>query len=252
LQKVIYILIIFILVAGCAVSRKAELTGTETEVPSALIIENIVSNNLTNNDFIIQKAEIEINNQGSESSFLASIKYKKERKYLLSIRTKAGIEVARIFITGDTILANDRINKKLYYGSPEYLEKKYGISIASIPVVLGDLLIDYYPGNGNLQCRNGKAGINGTIENKEISYIIDCREKKIEEVKYRNNPEASQIEIIFRDFGKIDYCSYPSTIELKDHYGGSSIKISIKKISLNPEEELKFIPGTNYEEIMLK
>ena len=40
---------------------------------------------------------------------MATIKYELPDKYLISIRSKAGIEAARIFITKDTVLINDRI-----------------------------------------------------------------------------------------------------------------------------------------------
>ena len=56
-------------------------------------------------------------------------------KFLISIKSHTGIEVARIFLTGDSIMINDRINKKLYYGSTSYLKNKYGLTTAVFPVI---------------------------------------------------------------------------------------------------------------------
>ena len=68
------------------------------------------------------------------------MKYRLPGNYLVSIRNKTGMEAARVYVTHDTVLINDRIYRKLYIGSNEYLLKKYGIATNSLPLVFGDYL----------------------------------------------------------------------------------------------------------------
>jgi hypothetical protein len=65
LQKVIYILILIVSIYGCSASRKAEKTVIKNEVSVKLIEEVIQKRNLTNLNFIIQRADIELNNDGT-------------------------------------------------------------------------------------------------------------------------------------------------------------------------------------------
>jgi hypothetical protein len=62
LQKIIGILIIGIFISGCSVARKMgnEENGNLNKLKSENIIENVEEQNITNNNFFIKKAEIEI------------------------------------------------------------------------------------------------------------------------------------------------------------------------------------------------
>ena len=113
-------------------------------------MERIENQNLTKRNFFIQKAEIEILSEEENQKLIASIKFIYPDQYLISLKSKTGIEAARIFITDDTVLINDRINRKLYFGKPAQLKNKYGISPAVLPVVLGDFI----KGNSKLDEQN--------------------------------------------------------------------------------------------------
>ena len=60
--------------------------------------------NITNTDFYIQKAEIEFTNKDNRQKFLCSIKYQRPDKYLISIKSRTGIEGARIYVSEDSII----------------------------------------------------------------------------------------------------------------------------------------------------
>ena len=68
------------------------------------------------------------------------LKFEYPDKYLISIKSRTGIEGARIYISEDTILFNDRINKKMYYGSSLYLKRKYGLTTNFLPLIFGDIV----------------------------------------------------------------------------------------------------------------
>lgn len=252
MQKITGILLIAILLTGCSVSRKSSIVSYEDATAGTISEKSIVERNLTNGNFYIQKAEIALYNEGETVSLLATLKYQKEGRYLISLRTRSGVEVVRMLIANDTILANDRINKKLYRGSTLYLESKYGISFVTLPVILGDYIYDNNIGESIIDCNNGKAEIYKSAGNRRIDFLLNCRLKKVEVAKFNSETGEGRIEVRLENFTRAGDYLYPGTILITDSKSISEIKIEIKKIEFDTDENLKFVPGTNYKEIILK
>ena len=117
MRKNALILLLIYCITGCSVVKRETNTDFLSEENQTNSYEQIRALNITNKDFNIIKAEIDISTDNEKQKLLGSIKYKTPETYLISIRNKSGIEAARILITSDTIMINDRINKKLYYGN---------------------------------------------------------------------------------------------------------------------------------------
>jgi hypothetical protein len=207
--------------------------------------------NITNSDFNITKAEIEIANDTEKQKMICNMKYKKSGIYLISLRNQAGIEAARIFITKDTLLINDRINKRIYYGEPNYLLDKYGITTTILPVVLGDFISDT-GGDKVAECDNGKTVIIEKTGVKELEYTIDCRKKKVTEIKAFSFETKKGILIRFEKFNELEESTMPKSITITDNKEETRISIIIEKIEKGPEGDITFIPGKNYEAVLLK
>jgi hypothetical protein len=252
LQKLVYIIFLVFIIYGCSASRKNNTANVDFRSPSYISGSEIGRKNITNNDFFIQKADIKINSEETNTELIASIKYQKEGKYLISIRSKSGLEIARLFLTDDTILANDRIHKKIYYGSVSYMEFKYGISFRSLPVIFGDFIDADSVDLKRIDCREGKGALSDNIEEKAMTVTIDCKERKIINSIIKYESGDSRLEIKYENFKKFEDISYPAVISLVESKTKSDIRIEIKKIVFNTGEQLIFIPGSNYEYIMLK
>ncbi|MBE0654758.1 MAG: DUF4292 domain-containing protein, partial [Bacteroidales bacterium] len=119
MQKTVVILVVLLLVTNCSVSKfKAkERSGTYDYEAGSLEVNKLEDYNLTNLSFYIQKADIEVISRGGKESLLASVKYRFPDSYLISLRTRTGIEAARVLIRSDSVFINDRINRAMYYGS---------------------------------------------------------------------------------------------------------------------------------------
>ena len=252
MQKITGILFIAVFLSGCSVSRKSSVVNTEEVAAGKISEKSIVERNMTNGNFYIQKAEIEVYNEGETVNFLATLKYQKEGRYLISIRTRSGVEVVRILLANDTLMANDRINKKLYHGSTLYLESKYGISFITLPIILGDYICDNSIGESVLNCNNGKAEINNSGGKRRIDYLVNCRVKKVERAKFNSETGEGKLEVRFGSFTRSGNYLYPETCQITDAESKSEIKIEIRKIEFGTDDNLKFVPGTNYEKIILK
>lgn len=250
MRKSSVILFCFI-VSSCSVTRKnisPEVGGKSVQLK---FIEQVKALNITNSDFNITKAEIEIRNDKEKQKMICNMKYQKPGKYLVSLKSQAGIEAARIFITEDTVMINDRINKKLYYGKPDYLLEKYGITTEILPIVLGDLIanISY---DEETDCQNGETVLESEVDGKEIIYTIDCRKKKVNYIRYFNVENEKGIIIEYGKFYELEESTIPKNIRITDSTEETSIYIDIERIEKGLEKDITFIPGKSYEKILLR
>jgi len=237
-------------ITGCAILKK-ETTAQAGEINNSVSYEQIRALNITNNDFNIIKAEIDIIIGNESEKMLGNIKYKETETYLVSIRNHTGIEGARILITSDSILVNDRINKKLYYGSTDYLNKKYGITTKLLPIIVGDFII----GDNDstvMECSKNDANIEADIGGKKIHYKIDCGKKKITSVIIEDEITGKKIKIEYKKFEKDGVCQIARKITIKSNEEEERIEINIEKYELGLENDITFIPGKKYEKILLK
>jgi hypothetical protein len=246
LRKIVVIFIIVIGAWGCAATR-----NKSTLYPALLngnIIENARLQNLSNNSYFIQKAEIEVFTNDRKEKFVGTIKFEKPDKYLISLKSKAGIEGARIYITKDTILINDRINKKLYYGTAAYLKLKYGISANLLPLIFGDISLDSNCENITINCNEERARIDCPVKGTYLKYVIDCKNSKTSAVGLGEQ----DINLKFDKYFVLSNILVPRTIDFKAEKYDMAINIKIVKVEYPWNGSVSFIPGKGYEIIKLR
>jgi hypothetical protein len=244
---------VILLSCGCSVLRKDGMKNYNDQNGdvSKNIIQNVEKQNLTAKGFYIEKAEIEIINQEGSEKYLSSIKFESPDKYLISLKSRTGIEAARIYISRDTIFINDRINKKYFHGSPEYLNLKYGVSIFFIPVILGDFISDDSTKGNNTDCAQGKRKFDGRIKGLRINYIVDCWKNKIVESGIENSLNRNSFLIDYSNFGKRGDIIIPLNIRVIDNNRNATISLKIEKILVPWDGAIEFSPGKNYESLQL-
>jgi hypothetical protein len=245
-------LVLLFILPGCSVSRNRIRSGTEIpgQMPEGSVLDIIKNQNITANGFFIQKAEIEITTEEGKEKFFANIKFTKPDKYLISLRNRTGIEGARIYLSGDTILVNDRVNKKLYSGSSIYAMKKYGISQSFLPLIFGDIILEKHCESGQEKCKDGKMDLSCLIKGIRLEYSIDCSKKKILFVDQMNN-FGQNVNIKYQNFFNVEGKLIPRNIEYSDNQRNTTIKIKVVKVQLPWEGVINFIPGKGYELIEL-
>jgi hypothetical protein len=250
LSKKSLILIFLIGTTACSVNRTGKTIMQNNSLLS-LDIKTIRKENLSNSDFNIKKAEIILNNEGNKQQFIASIKYKVPDEWLISLRSNSGIEAARALVNSDTVLINDRLHKKLYYGNSKILKEKYGITFRTLPVLFGDVIESDSPINDSIKCKEGKYIKYIWIEKNSIEYLISCDDNKAIKCKI-SSPDRGEIQLSYARIKVVGNKKFPTKVILQDQEAKSVIEIEIKKIDFIAIEKISFIPGKGYEEIMLK
>jgi len=247
LQKVVLIAVAGILFSGCATLRKNSVTGVpEKTIPDTEIIEATIKNNISEWNFNISKAEIEATSGGLTTHFLAAVKFRKPDSVLLTVRSSFGTEVAKVLMTHDTLLINDRLNKELLIGKPGIRTLKYGISPDVLLILLGDLVSDRKAIQKSVICRKGLTEIAARVNGKDIVYTIDCRRQKAIEAKVEESVFSGEADIRFKKLKKTGDLIMPFSIELYEPDSKTEIRIEIERAEAAGGGKIEFSPGKNY------
>lgn len=252
MQKIIFIASIIFFSVGCAVTKKAYTpSGTIVAENWDSLLFNVSKRNLSGENFNIQKLEIEFNYQNKKQLFLTSVKFNKPDKFLISVRSKSGIEAIRIFISKDTILVNDRINRRLYRASPDYLKIKYGFESALIPLIFGDFIGNTNSDNHKAGCINGYEDVDYIIDGVKIKSKINCEFKKIISTSIIASYVKNDIILDFSDFLKSEKILLPGEVIMNGLGEYGLIRMKIKNVEYPWIGEIVFVPGNKYKIINL-
>jgi hypothetical protein len=232
---------------GCSVLRKSRTVEEANNGNyTADLVGMTVENNISGKNFDISKATLVISQNGETQKLLIGVRHKVPDTTLLIIRSRMGVEAARIFLTNDTVLINDRLNKKLIVGKPEEIKARYGFDTGMLYMVLGDLLKDKNRETEAVKCNNGTIKKEFSVGQREVEYNIDCNRKKVMDTEIREDIRNGGISIKFEKFMKLNGITIPQKIELIDEDLASDIKISIEKVMVDWAGEIDFIPGKGY------
>ncbi len=251
--KIVLILFQTFFIAGCAVTRNLSIDKdyNSDKFNSGSVTEDTRQQNITNSGFFIEKAEIEVNNSKGKQKFIANIRFEPPDKYLISLKSKSGIEGARIYLSDDTILVNDRINQTEYYGTPYYLKKKYGFSISTLPLIFGDLVLEKNFKDRSEGCSEGILKLKCEVKGVALNYSVDCKKRKVIMVNQINNIANPEIKIMYDGFHNLKDILVPGIIEVEEYQYNTAIKIRVLKVERPWNGNIGFIPGKGYKLIEL-
>jgi hypothetical protein len=254
LQKKRIIGLFLIILTGCSVTkiRSDKVSFLSSDATEEKVIENLKKQNISSGGFYLSKVELKLFNQEGTEKFIGSVKYDSSGKFLISLKSLAGIEIARIMLTNDSVLMNDRINKKLYQGSSKYLMKKYGVYAAVIPLIFGDYIDEEHEDKVLGSCSEGKLELDGSVNGIKVKYVIDCKRAKIQKTYFGSSINKESIEITFSDFIGFEKGLVPGRISINDKGRNMKMEIGIKKIVSSWKGNSEFIPGKQYEIIQLQ
>jgi len=238
-------------ITGCSGIRRIGKGGEEFKKDDIALVD-VINQNLSKESFYIQKANIEYENGNTTVSFIATVKYVIPDEYLISLRLKSGIEIARIYMNPDTIMANDRINKRFYYGKPDFLSARYGVPLEVLPVIFGDLITTDETKNLKFKCMEGKMLIDSYVKGLKIEYEVDCTKRKSIVLRQEGSYSGTSAEITYNKFEKQGNTMIPGEIIIYHKESGSNLKLRVEKVETPWKGSIEFIPGIRYEKMELR
>ena len=255
MQKITYILVVVILINGCSTAKRAGKTSVDGNVnneATTTTIESVINNNLSKNDFYIQKAEISIIQDNVSVRLFADIKFRKPDTLLITVRSRTGIEAGRAFITKDTLIIRDRINKKLLIGKPEYLGAKYGVNPAFIMTILGDIVVEDKDRSAAFRCIRGEFTREFEVNGKKVDYIIDCQRNKLKQAYFEGDVRSGNITIGMNGIEKSGNVMYAKKIEINDDLKSLSVIIEINRIESPWTGKIGSLAGQGYKVVKIR
>jgi hypothetical protein len=247
------VLIASIIIGGCSTSRRTGVRIIQPgEEAGGTVLTDVISNNISNYGFNINRADIDYSIGGVSGKLIAGIKNKGHDTMLVTVKHTTGIEIARIFLTADTLLINDRINRRVICADPEYLEKRYGIERGMILLVLGDIFLKQVDMNRNENCQKGILSIQTRLEDGRINYEIDCRLRKINGATLSRASTNDRISISYKNYINKGKHIIPGTIEVEDRKNKAVIKMEIRSVEIPWNGNIDFVHGTRYKIMRIK
>jgi hypothetical protein len=244
--------LLVILSWGCTAKRFiSERTRGSGEESIESIISEVRRNNLSQENFYIEKATIYFKQDDKTTKILFSVKYIKPDKYLFSLRNPAGIEGARIYVTKDTVLINDRIEKRLLYGKPKDLEKMSGLPYFILNIAFGDLFFCEENEIFKSERRSNQVVLTQQCRGRIWNTVINPEAGKVKSVVFSTGIQGEQIELNYKNFGKKGN-HVPGVIELKDMNRNLSADIKIERLQIPWTGEIGFLPGKGYTKEEIK
>ncbi len=245
--KIIILVVSIIVLSGCAGLRETSMNiEEEGNIPTERTLGQVETRNLTNSGFFIQKGRISTSGDAGRINLLFTMKYVKPDKYLISLRSVTGIEAFRVFISGDTVLINDRLNRELLYGTPFDFERITGIHPDLLRVSFGDLITENIKIIDNNGCTGNELNVESYYMGLLIHSIIDCRQEKVKSVILSSGFPGETITIDYRKH-RYDYFRIPRRVEINDSRRNVKIALKIDKYISPWIGEIEFIPGSGYK-----
>ena len=238
MQRVIVFLCLACLFVSCSVFKKG--SSKENIVYSGtLSVSNVTDINVSSLNFDIQKISIELMTSDGSQSFMANLKYRIGGEYLISLRSKMGIEIARISLKDDSIFVFDRINRILYEEDGYYFLNEFGFDISFLSLIFGNVLLDGMPKDEIFSCNNGNTIIINRLGEINVKYDIDCSIKKPNEILiYENSSLVSSL--MLSDYFEIENYFFPAKVYLNTSNDDYSVSLDYANIIINPSTKMIF------------
>jgi hypothetical protein len=241
-----------ILNAGCTAKKfVSERSAGSDEQSIEAVISEVRKNNLCEESFFIEKANVLFTRDNITTKILFSVKYLRPDKYLFSIRSTAGMEGARIYITKDSVLINDRIKKRILYGKIEDLEKISGLPYFFINIAFGDLYFCENEGIIKSERINNKVIITQKCKGKVWNTVLDPVAGKVKSVIFSNEIQKETIAIGYSKYKK-NGNYMPMVVELKDLFRNIYVKVKLEGIQIPWKGKIEFLPGKGYTKEEIK
>ena len=246
------IIILLILTGGCTSKRVvSESWDTLKNESAEKVINAVRKSNISEDNFFIEKADLSVTVNNEIKKFVFNVKFIKPEKYLISIRSTSGIEGARIYISKDTVLINDRIGKRLIYGKPKDLERISGFPYLVLSMIFGDL-IPYEDGTKNeKEIVDNQLIMRQSYKGRVVKSVLEPKIGKVKFASFSSGNQKDDVKISYSKFGKTDK-HIPGKTDLINLSGNISAKIEIKRIQIPWNGEIEFIPGKGYNKEEIK
>lgn len=248
--KIAFIVFIFTALISCKSAKLNRTAEVEEKNIKTEYLEEIRRQNLFEGPTSIDKISVVFDDGKTTRRFRAYLRYNGRDSMLVSIRTIAGIEAARILLSKERVEIIDRINDIFYTGKTKELGRRYGFENLDPGIIFGDFE-SFSNINETINCVNGEAEIAEGGRNRILGYKIDCKVKKVNEIRIYNRENGELIKGEFSDITQSDSLSYPGVIRW-DLSGNMKMDLKVAKANRRERVIINFRKQDNYTKKVIR
>ena len=253
-KQLIPILLIAIFVIGCKTVKQTVKQGASTEKLSELI-QKVQEQQPKFNTANVNKMNLSLNVDGRTFNVAASCKIRTDSAMHISIMPAFGFELFKLEITPDSILAFDKINKKLYAINFKYIEEKFGLNISfkDLQSVISNQLFNVC----SLEINAKNFTLSTTDKNlsrlstecKAIKQSADVNSQyRIERIQLQPKSSDYQMTVDYSQFTNMDMVNFPLiiNIEAKNLKHNLNCDFNISKATFNNKAVFSSLDASKY------
>ena len=250
---------LLLLFNSCSVSKKIAVNNTlNKKVKIDEVYEQALKNEPSFSSMDISKLNLTLNLKAQTVNIKGFLKLITDSVILISAQPLPGIEVARIYITKDSVFVLDRFNAQYYSMEIDSLKQKTGLDFdfQTMQTLLCNQIflsgkdkkqiskdmfeVSSFPAGYNLKANEGTSSFNQDFILNPLLRI----DKSI--LMDKKNPYSLTCE--YSDFAKIDTFDFPQRMKFTafDGLNSQNIELYINKVEFNKPIEINFSIPSRY------
>jgi hypothetical protein len=253
-----FILIAFILFAvGCRPKKVIVATPPVEEVKTPVKVDEkpqnlalLKSKDLPFSTLSLRgKAKLDVS--GDEHDVTMAIRIQKDKKIWVSVTAIAGIEVARVVVTPDSLFLLNRLQKNYTKKPFSYIHTftNKQVNFALLQSVLsGNTISDLMGTQSALVQENGVWALSGSTD--EITYrVLFNTLLKVAETTLNAPKTAQAFKVVYGNYTPVNNALFPSRLKINSMAGAKKINVDLEfvKIESNVAVDFPFSVPKNFE-----
>jgi hypothetical protein len=253
-----FILLAFIAVCSSCKTRKAIIVAApvgKVDTLAAKKVENIrlLRSKDLNFNTLSFKAKANLNINGNENTVNMNVRIRKDQKIWISITAIAGIEVARVLITPDSILLRNNF-QSTYLAKPfsfiqSFSNKQINFKMLQ-SIFTGNTIAEFMVEPSTLDLVNGAWALSGTRESLGFSILYNTL-YKTSETNLNDVKSGQAMKVTYGTYQKLNASLFPSTLKINSVSGPRRINVALEfsKVESNVTLDFPFSVPKRFEVI---
>ena len=227
----------------------------KTDTVNTIKAENLLSLKHQNISFITlsMKGKAQLNMNGNENNVMVNIRMMKDKKIWMSITALAGIEVARVLVTPDSLLVLNRLHgislQKPFNYIHTFANKEVSFKLLQ-ELLAGNAPQDFLLEKVDLELQNGVWLLKGSRNNLGFQILFNTL-LKAEETNLNHVLAAQTLKVVYGNYQKLNAGLFPSTMQLNSLSGKNKVAIAFdfSKVESNVALDFPFTVPKRFEVI---
>jgi len=197
------------------------------------------------------KGKAQLNMNGADNNVSVNIRMLKDRKIWMRITAIAGIEVARVLVTPDSIQVINRLHgvvlQKPFNYIHTYANKEVNFKLLQ-ELLSGNAPQDFLLEEADLTFQNGVWLLKGIKNNLGFQILFNTL-LKAEETNLNHASAAQALKVVYANYQKVNGNLFPSSMQLNSLSGKRKVDIDFEfsKIESDVEMDFPFTVPKSYE-----